>query len=198
MDRSVATQIAAMLVVLAILVRWIPLDDPQKDPLGRGAPLQALQLDAYLQDLEEQDPQAPRAYLRGFGKNDPQRWMLYFVRRLREADRIQEQFREDPEVFVQFKGVPRNEMWPLMYDLYPVPMVGTWAEDGSTEDDPTLPGATVIETRLERPVDQAPVEQAPAPPESRVLTPEQRKELRRQQRRAERAVAGDEESGGGR
>jgi hypothetical protein len=76
-------------------------------------------------------------------------------------------------------------MWPLMYDLYPVPMVGTWAENGSTSDDPTEPGATLIESRLERPVDEV-----GAPPATAVqdpaVTPEQRKELRRQQRQAER------------
>jgi hypothetical protein len=154
MDRSVATQIAAMLVVLAILVRWIPVDDPFNDPLGRGAPIESLRLDAYLGELEARDPLAPRAFMRCYGKADPDRWKAYFMRRMREATRIQDLYREDSSVFVQFKGVPRNEMWPLMYDLYPVPMIGTWMENGSTLDDPTEPGATVVESRLERPTEQ--------------------------------------------
>jgi hypothetical protein len=181
-----------MLVVLAILVRWIPVDDPFKDPLGRGAPIEALKLDEYLLQLEARDPLAPRAFMRGFGKNDPERWKAYFIRRLREAERIQEQFREDPSVFVQFKGVPRNEMWPLMYDLYPVPMVGTWAEDGSTEDDPTLPGAIVVETRLERPVDQTAEPEPMAEEAEEVeLTAEQRKALRRERKRRATSQDGD-------
>jgi len=184
MDRTVATQVAALLVVLAILVRWIPGEDPFRDALGRGAPLETLRLDSYLKELQARDPLAPAAYLRGFGKKDPDRWKAYFIRRMRDAARIQKSYREDPSVFVQFKGVPRNEMWPLMYDLYPVPMVGTWAENGSTSDDPTEPGATVIESRLERPVDE-PVDEVDAPPATAV-TPEQRKESRRQQRQAER------------
>ncbi|MDG2148911.1 MAG: hypothetical protein P8N09_05235 [Planctomycetota bacterium] len=192
MDRTVATQIAALVVVLAILVRWIPGEDPFRDPLGRGAPLEVLKLDSYLKELQARDPLAPTAYLRGFGKKDPDRWKAYFVRRMRDAARIQESYRDDPSVFVQFKGVPRNEMWPLMYDLYPVPMVGTWAENGSTRDDPTEPGATVVESRLERPVDEVSAPEAAGVQEPE-LTLEQRKELRRLQRQAERrkAASGD-------
>ncbi len=175
MDRKVATQIVAMLVVLSVLIRWIPAENSVADPLGRGAPLDSLALDEYLQQLEEFDPEAPRAFLRGYGRKDPERWLPYWRRRLREAARIHERFADEPELFVQFKGVPRNEMWPLMYDLYPIPMKGIPFESGSSEDDPTLPGAIVLESRLERPVD---------------MDPEALKEQRRAERKARDAGQG--------
>ncbi len=150
MDRTVATQVVALIVVLAALVRWIPGDAPEEDPLGRGAPLAALQLDAYLRELGQDDDLAPRAFLRWSRRDEAQLYRRYWHRRLRDARSLYERWLEDPDLFVQFKGVPRNEQWLLMYDIYPVPMTGVPLEEGSTEDDPTEPGAEVIESRLMR------------------------------------------------
>jgi len=146
MDRLTLTQFVALAVVLAALVRWLPGDDPSKDPLGRGAPWLAIELDSYLEGLRATEPDAPQAYLRGLRRLDTDAFFRYWSRTLRDVRKIQAE--AGPETFVQFKGMSRNEQWQLRYDLYPIPTTGAFYEDGGSEDDPTLPGATVMVSRL--------------------------------------------------
>jgi hypothetical protein len=44
-------------------------------------------------------------------------------------------------VAVQTRGLARNEMWVLSYDLYPVRVKGKFLEEGGRPDDPILPEA---------------------------------------------------------
>ena len=155
MDRQTVSQVVAMLVVLAALVRWIPGDDPD-DVLGRGDPWHALWLDRHLVELGEQDPDAPQAYLRGLRRLDTDSFFRYWHRRLREVRKIHEEADED--TFIQFKGVPRNEQWQMVYDLYPLRTTGDYHEAGGSEDDPDLPGATVVRSYLIRKEDMTPEE----------------------------------------
>lgn len=149
MDQKLVSQVVAMLVVLAALVRWLPVDDA-KDALGRGDPLRALQLDRYLVEFGERQDLSPlqvdefrRAYLLQLGKPDAQ-FFQFWLKKLMAAREIVA--RRTPDTLVQFKGVPRNVLWPLMYLLYPVRTVGVPAEHGSQESDPTLPGVTDVMT----------------------------------------------------
>ena len=146
MNRHVTTQVIAILVVLSMLLRWIP-GEGHKDPLGRGDPLMCLEMDAHLLRLGG----GMRAFLRGIRQVDPDGYRLYWTRRFKEVDKILATADED--TFVQFKGVPRNAQWQLSFDLYPVRSVGKPSEEGSTNDDPTMPGATVMSGRLRAPQD---------------------------------------------
>jgi hypothetical protein len=162
MDRHVVSQVVAMIVVLWALLRWLPVEDPA-DPIGRGDPLRAMQLDENLAPLSDGDR---RAYLLALRRPDAQ-YFTFWRTRLRKAETLLEH--RQPDTLVQFKGVPRNVLWPIMYYLYPVPTVGVPAEDGSTEEDETLPGVTdVFNSGLIRWQD---------------LSPEQLQEIRRQARK---------------
>jgi hypothetical protein len=140
MNRQITTQVLAMLVVLAMLMRWIPGDRPDRDAFGRGAPWYCLRVDSELQAIGDED--GMRALLRGSRQVDPQGFRQYWMRRLRQVHEILAE--ADDDTLVQFKGVPRNAQWQLVYDLYPVRTAGKPMEEGSTNEDPTLPGVTTV------------------------------------------------------
>lgn len=148
MDRQVCIQVVTMLVVLGILVRWIPNDDP-RDVLGRGDPLRSIEADRVLKGFDA-DGYLRQAYLRGIRRPSPEKWFARWKKLLSRVDRIQE---EGTTTQVQFKGMGRNDQWPMMYDLYPIPTTFLYYEDGSRADDATVPGATVITGGLLRPED---------------------------------------------
>ena len=50
-------------------------------------------------------------------------------------------------IYVQTRGISRNEMWVLAYDLYPVRVVGRFLEEGGKADDPVLPEAHWVITQ---------------------------------------------------
>ena len=142
MDRDQVAQTVALVVVLAALVRWMPLGDAAPAWLGAGDPLSALAIDRFATsdagrgDDGSRDP--VRATLRsGNPKRTPAfaRW-LQFSRQIVEAT--------PPDAVVQIKGLTRNEMWIFAYDLYPRRVVGTTRENGGTPGDATHPDATVV------------------------------------------------------
>lgn len=146
MDRFAVTQVVAMLVVLSALVRWLPDRDP-RDPLGLGDPWRALELDRELIELGP-DSDAARVRLRLL-QRPPADHATYGPQFARTLKRVREiQASADDETFVQFRGVPRNDMWALMYLLYPLRFSFTSWEEGSRHDEPPLPGAETIDVRV--------------------------------------------------
>lgn len=150
MDRTVTVQVIAMLVVLNALVRWLPDDDP-RDPLGLGQPWDAVRLDEQLQQVGVDSDDA-RTLLRLLSRpaREQQAYRSHWERMQGRALSIREAAlkpgAEPP--FVQFKGIPRNDLWCLMYLLYPIEHTFETWEDGSRVDDETLEGAQVIKTKI--------------------------------------------------
>ncbi|GJM20139.1 MAG: hypothetical protein DHS20C15_00540 [Planctomycetota bacterium] len=149
MDSRSLVQAVAVLVVLAILVRWIPVDPAQRgtDPLGRGWPVAHLDKDAALQELQRDaagdfGPHADRAFLRPVQGKGAARAQRLWRRWLGQAEELRA--RATDETFVQTKGMSRNDQWLLIYDLYPIPVHGKLLEDGGRVSDPTEPGASVF------------------------------------------------------
>jgi len=157
MNARTLVQLVAALVVLGILVRWIPLDPSEAagDWLGRGEPVRQLAVDATVATLRADDGRArglhaDRALLRplqvpGMPADRARRLRQKWLRRV---DELHAQSRSDASAelpVAQAKGVVRNDYWLLMYDLYPIPLHGTWFEDGGRPSDATEPGAVVFE-----------------------------------------------------
>lgn len=143
MDRIVVTQVIAMLIVLSALVRWLP-DDQRGDPLGLGDPYEALELDRALVTLGV-DSDAAHMHLRVMRvpPKDQAGYRHHWQRALNRMREIQSEI--GPDGFVQFRGVPRNDIWSLMYMLYPIRHSFETYEDGSTASDPLIPGAVTLD-----------------------------------------------------
>lgn len=129
-----------MLVVLSLAVRWVP-DEEVGDPLGLGDPYNALRLDRTLLAYGP-DTDRARALLRSITHpgSEQRAFETHWATLLRQLRRIKAEANED--TFVQFKGVVRNNMWPLMALLYPVRHSFASKEMGTEHDDPDLPGTT--------------------------------------------------------
>lgn len=155
MNSRTLVQLVAALVVLGILVRWIPLAPAEAagDWLGRGEPVRQLTVDATVAKLRADDGRArgrhaDRALLRplqvpGMPTDRARRLRQKWLRRVDELHAAYETSGELP--VAQAKGLVRNDYWLLMYDLYPIPLVGTWFEEGGRPTDPDVPGAVVFE-----------------------------------------------------
>lgn len=140
MDRVAVTQVIAMLVVLAAGLRWLPDPDP-RNPLGLGDPQRSLALDASLEALGPDSDEAI-IYLRSLNRPafEQDGFRSHWRRLMRKLREIEAE--ADEHTLVQFKGVIRNDLWPLTYYLYPVPHTFESMEDGTSFDDPDLPEAT--------------------------------------------------------
>jgi len=151
MDRQTAAQAIAMLVMLTALARWLPPGDTD-DVFGRGDPWRSIEID---RSLIEEAPESRQgaAMLRAMFRRDGSiaRW-----HRLLDEARVLQAGTGAGDV-IQLRGVGRNELWPLTYDLYPARVVGLPLEAGggsleAVRDDATwvltLPGlkaAPVVE-----------------------------------------------------
>jgi len=142
MDRQVVTQVVAMLVVLSLALRWVP-DTVRGDPLGLGDPYEALRLDRQLLAAGP-DSDAVRAVLRSITHpgREQEVFRVHWTNLLRQLNKIRET--ADEHSLVQFKGVVRNDVWPLMALLYPLRHTFGTRESGTTHEDPDLPGTTHV------------------------------------------------------
>jgi hypothetical protein len=144
MDRQTLAQAVAMLVVLAALLRWLPPGET-RDRLGRGDPWLSVELDRSLL-WPEGDPDEVRlrraAQLRAMYRSKEQtaRWR----RLLEHVATLQGQAGRGD--VVQVRGLSRNEIWPLAYDLYPARVEGRPLEEGGSAAAPVLPGARWVLT----------------------------------------------------
>ncbi len=139
MDRETLAQAVAMLIVLALLMRWLPPGQPD-DALGRGDPWRAISIDRSLLQ-EPAGSEQGGAQLRAlFRRELAQRWqrLLLDVRRL--------QAQVGPADVVQLRGLSRNEVWPIAYDLYPARVLGRGFDEGEPVDAPVSPTATWVLT----------------------------------------------------
>lgn len=142
MDRQVITQVVAMLVVLSLALRWVP--DPERgDPLGLGDPYEALSLDAMLLAAGP-DTDAVRAVLRSLSRpgREQEFFRVHWTNLLRQLNSVKAS--ADENSLVQFKGVVRNDVWPLMALLYPLRHTFGTRESGTSHEDPDLPGTTHV------------------------------------------------------
>jgi|GEM_PF-2531360 len=148
MDREIIIQVVALLVVAMACLRWLPDEDPL-DPIGLGVPWETLRVE---QQLLEFGPSSDDA--------------MTFLNTIRKAPERQGPFRRhwralmqqlraieadpeyQPDTLVQFRGIPRNDMWPLMYLLYPQPTTFVSFEAGSRPNDELIPGAMTIDSSL--------------------------------------------------
>lgn len=142
MDRHTTAQLVAIVVVLFVLLRWVPSDAP-RHPLGMGQPLNTVRFDRRVAQIDARDRDAAVALLRFGVRPGQEHGAQYFKGMLEEARRM---LRDPPDdLFVQFGGVFRNDLWWLMYRFYPVPCSTFTLEEGSRIDkDARLPGATLF------------------------------------------------------
>ncbi|MFT7461691.1 MAG: hypothetical protein ACI9EF_000025 [Pseudohongiellaceae bacterium] len=140
MDRQVITQVVAMLVVLSMALRWIPDTDPE-DALGLGDPYNALKLDRQIAATNP-DSDAVTAVLRSITHpgTEQEAYRAHWSNLLRQLQKIRDT--ADENTMVQFKGVVRNDVWPLIALLYPLRSTFATREMGTSHDDPDLPGTT--------------------------------------------------------
>lgn len=140
MDRVAVSQVVAMLVVLFAGLRWLPMEDPT-NPLGLGDPHRTLALDASLAAVGPDSDDAI-VLLRSLNRMryEQEGFRAHWSRLLRKVAQVHAE--AGPDTFVQFKGIIRNDLWPLMYYLYPVRHTFRSMEDGTAWDDEDLPGTT--------------------------------------------------------
>lgn len=155
MDRRTVTQLVAMVVVLSILMRWLPSEE-KRSVLGLGDPWRTIAMDREVHtrggDTDaavaflryRPPPAAPQTMAERQRMQQSLDWLakLKAVRELRQA--------AGPDTVVEFQGVPRNEVWPLMYRLYPVPTTPWTLEQGSRFGESLYPGATVFPKGLDQ------------------------------------------------
>jgi hypothetical protein len=148
MDRQTVIQFVALLVVVAALVRWLPDEDPL-DPLGMGVPWDTLAMERQLLKLGPSTDEA-MTFLRVM-RTHPERQKVFrrhwtgLVKQLRDA-----QEGSDHDVLIQFRGIPRNDLWPLMYMAYPHPFTFLSYEKGSRATDELIDGAEQVVSTLVR------------------------------------------------
>ena len=165
MDRTVTIQVIALFVVLNALLRWLPDDDP-RDPLGMGQPWEVLRLDSQLQDVGP-DTEDARILLRLLSR--PAKEQAAYASHLRKLlSRLRSvQESADEETLVQFKGVPRNDLWSFMALLYPIRHTFYTHEEGSRHDDESIEGARVVKVKIV-PWSEVPRDQWPEQAEDKV------------------------------
>ena len=127
-------QVVVALVVLAAAVRWMPASGAH-DPLGRGDARAPWVLARKVPD----DADRAAAWMRGATNAASARSHGYWLELVREIEA-----RTPPDATVQVKGVIRNQLWILRYDLYPRRVAGLGYEAGGRQDDPTLPGVAAV------------------------------------------------------
>jgi hypothetical protein len=155
MDRETLAQAVAMLVVLAALARWLPPGD-SAGALGLGDPWRSVEIDRSLL-AEGPGSRQGAAMLRAMFRRDGSiaRWR----RLLEAADQLRA--RTGAADVIQLRGVSRNDLWSLAYDLYPARVVGAPVEEGGSSGDTVRADASWVLT-LPGPKEPPRVERGPA------------------------------------
>lgn len=144
MDRQSIAQAVATLVVLAALVRWLPGAGPG-DLLGRGDPYKLVSVVAMV--AHEPDSPAAVGRLRNSLGTGSEQAALNIAHWTHLTERVRElRERATPGQSVQLRHFARNDLWMLVYDLYPLRVLGRSLEDGSQRDEAVDPQADWVLT----------------------------------------------------
>lgn len=144
---------AWMIVIVALLGSLAPfLPGDNNDPLGFGGFSRAWDLNQKI-TAKGEDRAAQRAKLLFRGRLTRNQ-----LQKIEQAVmEVLSQETDGPQ-YVQARGFPRNVIWMLAYDFYPVRVIGHALEEGGRPNDPVMPEANWVLTNKHKRIslDRAP------------------------------------------